>query len=129
MAEYLNTIQLITGIIAAGLIFVGILLSVKKLNPEKYEVIPMKTTIMSVAFIAGGLLFYAATKTCTNLTIATEEHYELWSIYLASLGEAIQSFGFVVFVPVLFRLFKPRSNQRENTEEYIDETSEDAEIC
>ena len=58
----------------------------------------------------------------------TEEQYELWSIYLASAGEVIEHFGFVAFVPVLFRLFRPKSRRR-NEEEIIDETSEEAEIC
>lgn len=128
MADYLNIIQLVTGIISAGLIFAGIWMSVKKLNPEKYEVIPMKTTIISTLFIVIGLLFFSVTKTCTNLTIETEEQYELWSIYLASAGEVIEHFGFVAFVPVLFRLFRPKSRRR-NEEEIIDETSEEAEIC
>ena len=128
MADYLNIIQLVTGIISAGLIFAGIWMSVKKLNPEKYEVIPMKTTIISTLFIVLGLLFFSVTKTCTNLTIETEEQYELWSVYLASAGEVIEFFGFVAFIPVLFRLFRPKS-QRKDEEEIIEETSEEPEIC
>ncbi|MCR4704397.1 MAG: hypothetical protein K5665_12125 [Saccharofermentans sp.] len=121
MNEYLNLIQVITGVIAAALIFTGIFISVKKLNPEKYEVMPVKTTVISTALIILALLIFAVTKTCTNLTVETEEQYELWTVYLASLGEVIKSFGFVIFVPLLFRLFKPRSH-KENTEE---ESSED----
>ncbi len=121
MNEYLNLIQIITGVIAAALIFTGIFISVKKLNPEKYEVMPVKTTVISTALIILALLIFAVTKTCTNLTVETEEQYELWTVYLASLGEVIKSFGFVIFVPLLFRLFKPRSH-KENTEE---ESSED----
>ena len=128
MAEYLNIIQLVTGILAAGLIFAGIFMSVKKLNPEKYEVIPVKTTVISTLLIVLGLLSYAATKTCTNLTIETEEQYELWSVYLASAGEVIQYFGFIAFVPILFRLFKPKSKHRENDGEIIEDSSEEAEI-
>ncbi len=121
MHEYFNLIQIITGVIAAALIFTGIFISVKKLNPEKYEVMPVKTTVISTALIILALLIFAVTKTCTNLTVETEEQYELWTVYLASLGEVIKSFGFVIFVPLLFRLFKPRSH-KENTEE---ESSED----
>ena len=46
--SYLNYIQLGLGIAAAVFIFIGIFLSVKKLNPEKYETIPMKTTVISI---------------------------------------------------------------------------------
>ena len=128
MADYLNIIQLVTGIISAGLIFAGIFMSVKKLNPEKYEEIPMKTTVISTLLILCGLLVFSITKTCTNLTIETEEQYELWSIYLASAGEVIEYFGFVALVPILFRLFRPKS-QRKNEEAGIEEPSEEAEIC
>ena len=34
MYEYLNIIQLISGIAAAALVFIGIFISVKKLNPD-----------------------------------------------------------------------------------------------
>ena len=125
MADYLNIIQLVTGILAAGLIFAGIFMSVKKLNPEKYEVIPVKTTVISTLLIILGLLSYAVMKTCTNMTVVTEEHYDLWALYLASLGEVIKLFGFIVFVPVLFRLFKPRSRKEKPAEEeFSDEESE-----
>ena len=120
--QYLNYIQLASGIAAAALIFAGIFLSVKKLNPEKYETIPMKTTLISIALIVLGLLCYTLTKTCTNLTIATEEHYELWAVYFASLEEVIKMFGFVALVPILFRLFKPRS--RQESREYYPDTEE-----
>lgn len=128
MADYLNIIQLVTGILSAGLIFAGIIISVKKLNPEKYEEIPVKTTVISTLLIVFGLLVFSVTKTCTNLTIETEEQYELWSVYLASAGEVIEFFGFVAFIPVLFRLFRPKS-QRKDEEEIIEESSEEPEIC
>ena len=125
MAEYLNLIQIISGIFAVVLIFAGILMSVKTLNPEKYEVIPVKTTVISTLLIILGLLSYAVMKTCTNMTVVTEEHYDLWALYLASLGEVIKLFGFIVFVPVLFRLFKPRSRKEKPAEEeFSDEESE-----
>lgn len=128
MADYLNIIQLVTGILSAGLIFAGIIISVKKLNPEKYEEIPVKTTVISTLLIVFGLLVFSVTKTCTNLTIETEEQYELWSVYLASAGEVIEFFGFVAFIPILFRLFRPKS-QRKDEEEIIEESSEEPEIC
>lgn len=122
--SYLNYIQLAFGIAAAVLIFIGIFLSVKKLNPEKYETIPMKTTVISVCLILLGLLCYTAMKTCTNLTIVTEEQYDVWAVYFATLGEVIKLFGFVALIPVLFRLFKPKGN-KEKAEE-VDETDEEA---
>ena len=125
MAEYLNLIQIVSGVIAAALVFTGLLLSAKKLNPKKYETIPVKTTVISTLLIILGLLSYAVTKTCTNMTVVTEEHYDLWALYLASLGEVIKLFGFIVFVPVLFRLFKPRSRKEKPAEEeFSDEESE-----
>ena len=116
MSNYLNIIQLVSGIAAAVLVFVGIFMSVKALNPEKHDTIPMKTTVISAIVIALGLLCYAVTKTCTNLTFITEEQYELWTLYLASAGEVAKSFGFIVFIPVVFRLFKPKSRRDEQTE-------------
>ncbi len=116
MSNYLNIIQLVSGIAAAVLVFVGIFMSVKALNPEKHDTIPMKTTVISAIVIALGLLCYAVTKTCTNLTVITEEQYELWTLYLASAGEVAKSFGFIVFIPVVFRLFKPKSRRDEQTD-------------
>ena len=117
--SYLNYIQLGLGIAAAVFIFTGIFLSVKKLNPEKYETIPMKTTVISVCLILVGLLLYTGMKTCTNLTGVTEEQYDVWTVYFASLGEVIKLFGFVALIPVIFRLFKPKSvkKQEEETED------------
>ena len=121
MSEYFNLIQIISGVLAAALVFIGVLLSAKKLNPEKYEVIPVKTTVISTALIILGLLSYAVTKTCTNLTIVTEEDYELWTLYVASLGEVIKNLGFIILIPVLFRLFKPKGKKKEALEEDIPE--------
>ena len=116
MDEYLNYIQLFSGIMAAVLIFIGVFISVKKLNPEKYEVIPVKTTIISTILIIAGLLCYTLTKTCTNMTVITEETYEMGTLYFASLEEVIKMFGFIVFVPLLFRLFKPKARKNEQSE-------------
>ena len=121
MSEYYNLIQIISGIISVILIFSGITLSVKKLNPEKYEIIPVKTTIISTILIAAGLLFYAVTKTCTNLTIVTEEHYDVSTIYFASLFEVLKMFGFIICVPLIFRIFKPRSRKPDKTPEELSE--------
>lgn len=125
MSDYLNYIQLISGICAAALIFAGIFISVKKLNPEKYETIPVKTTVISTALIIAGLLCYTLTKTCTNMTVVTEEQYELGTLYFASLEEVIKLFGFIVFVPLLFRLFKPKSHRNVQSEEAIAEETEE----
>lgn len=124
MIEYYNLIQVISGVLAVIFIFLGIFLSVKKLNPEKYETIPLKMTLISTALIAIGLLLYAVVKTCTNLTVVTEEHYDVSTVYLVSLGEVIKLFGFIVFVPLLFKLFKPRSRKPENNSEEIPEETE-----
>jgi hypothetical protein len=125
MAEYLNLIQIISGVLSAALIFIGIFMSAKKLNPEKYETIPVKNTVISTLIIILGLLCYAVTKTCTNMTIVTEEHYELWALYFASLEEVIKVFGFVCFVPLLFRLFKPKANKEKTAEEESSEEEEE----
>lgn len=126
MAEYLNLIQIISGVLSAALIFIGVFMSAKKLNPEKYETIPVKNTVISTLIIILGLLCYAVTKTCTNLTIVTEEHYELWALYFASLEEVIKVFGFVCFVPLLFRLFKPKTNKEKAAEEESSDEDEEA---
>ena len=126
MAEYLNLIQIISGVLSAALIFIGVFMSAKKLNPEKYETIPVKNTVISTLIIILGLLCYAVTKTCTNMTIVTEEHYELWALYFASLEEVIKVFGFVCFVPLLFRLFKPKTNKEKSAEEESSDEDEEA---
>ena len=125
MSDYLNIIQLISGIAAAVLVFIGIFISVKKLNPEKYETIPVKNTVISIALILLGLLCFAVTKTCTNLTVETVEHYELGTIYFASVGEVIKSFGFVALIPILFRLFKPRTAKKDVAAQEISEELEE----
>lgn len=126
MAEYLNLIQIISGVASAALVFVGIGISVKKLNPEKYETIPVKTTVISTLLIILGILAYAVMKTCTNMTIVTDEHYELWALYFASLEEVIKVFGFLCFIPLLFRLFKPKPRKEEPAEEDHSEEEQDA---
>lgn len=127
MTDYLNYVQLISGILAAVLIFAGIFISVKKLNPEKHETIPVKTTVISTALVIAGLLCYTLTKTCTNLTIVTEEQYEFGTVYFASLEEVIKLFGFIVFIPLLFRLFKPKSKRDEQFDEDIPEDTDEIE--
>ncbi len=125
MTDYLNYIQIAAGILAAGFIFAGIFLSAKKLNPEKYETIPVKITVISTILIILGLLCYAVIKTCTNYTIVTEEHYDLGALYFASVEETVKLFGFIVFVPILFRLFKPKSRKKDDVEETIPEDPEE----
>jgi glucose uptake protein GlcU len=117
MSEYYNLIQVICGVLAVVFVFFGIFLSVKKLNPEKYETVPLKMTVISTALIIIGLLLYGVVRTCTNLTVVTEEHYDVSTVYLVSLGEVIKTFGFIVFVPLLFKLFKPRTRKPESSSE------------
>lgn len=117
MSEYYNLIQVICGVLAVVFVFLGIFLSVKKLNPEKYETVPLKMTVTSTALIIIGLLLYGVVRTCTNLTVVTEEHYDVSTVYLVSLGEVIKMFGFIVFVPLLFKLFKPRTRKPESSSE------------
>ena len=124
MSEYYNLIQLICGVLAVIFVFLGIFLSVKKLNPEKYETMPLKMTVISTALIIIGLLLYGVVRTCTNLTVVTEEHYDVSTVYLVSLGEVIKMFGFIIFVPLLFKLFKPRTRRPENGSEEIPEETE-----
>ena len=124
MIEYYNLIQVICGVLAVIFIFLGIFLSVKKLNPEKYETMPLKMTVISTALIIIGLLLYGVVRTCTNLTVVTEEHYDVSTVYLVSLGEVIKMFGFIVFVPLLFKLFKPRTRKPESSSEEIPEETE-----
>ena len=124
MSEYYNLIQLICGVLAVIFVFLGIFLSVKKLNPEKYETVPLKMTVISTALIIIGLLLYGVVRTCTNLTAVTEEHYDVSTVYLVSLGEVIKMFGFIIFVPLLFKLFKPRTRRPESSSEDIPEETE-----
>ena len=85
---------------------------------------PLKMTVISTALIIIGLLLYGVVRTCTNLTVVTEEHYDVSTVYLVSLGEVIKMFGFIIFVPLLFKLFKPRTRRPENGSEEIPEETE-----
>ena len=62
MSEYYNLIQVICGVLAVIFVFLGIFLSVKKLNPEKYETVPLKMTVISTALIIIGLLLYGVVR-------------------------------------------------------------------
>ena len=58
-----------------------------------------------------GLMAYAVTKTCTNLTTETAEDYSLFTVYLASFIEVIKTFGFVLLVPVVLNMLTPRRTE------------------
>ena len=62
---------------------------------------------------------------CTNLTVVTEEHYELGTLYTISLGEVLKSFGFVACIPLLFRMFKPKSRKEKPDDGILDEEFQD----
>lgn len=117
MNNYLNIIQIVSGIIAVALIFSGLFLSVRKLNKEdSTEKIPAKTIKLSTILIVLGLLVYAITKTCTNYANSNGE-YDLIVIYLASLIDVIKFFGFVALVPILLNLIKRKPQKpTEDTE-------------
>lgn len=108
MEKYLNTIQLISGIIAIVLIFAGLFLSTRKLSKEdSTKKIPTKTVIISTILIAAGLLVYAITKTCTNYANRDQE-YDISVLYLFSLISVIKYFGFVMLLPLLFNYIRRR---------------------
>ena len=81
-------------------------------------------TVISTALIIIGLLLYGVVRTCTNLTVVTEEHYDVSTVYLVSLGEVIKMFGFIIFFFLLFKLFKPRTRRPESSSEDIPEETE-----
>lgn len=117
MENYLNLIQLITGIIAVISIFSGLFLSVKKLNKfDKSEKIPQKTVIISTLLIAAGLLLYAAAKTCTRYANRDQE-YEISVLYLSSLIEVVKYFGFILLIPFLFNFLMRKPNRKKDKDE------------
>ena len=120
----LNVIQLVCGLLAAVCVFLGIFISVRKLNPEKKVEIPPRITVISCALILLGLLLYSVTKTCTNLQTVDINEYDVSTVYFASVGEVIKLFGFIVLIPIVFRLFGPRKN-REILEEIRKEDASD----
>ena len=120
----LNVIQLVCGLLAAVCVFLGIFISVRKLNPEKKVEIPPRVTVISCALILLGLLLYSVTKTCTNLQTVDINEYDVSTVYFASVGEVIKLFGFIVLIPIVFRLFGPRKN-REILEEIRKEDASD----
>ena len=107
--NYLNYIQLALGLLAAASVFVGIFLPVKKLKDEEStEKIPTKTLILL------GLLLYAGVKTCTFLTVETEEQYGVMTLYFTALVEVAKTLGFLVLIPALFRIFKRSNDEKQN---------------
>ncbi|MCQ2467268.1 MAG: hypothetical protein MJ166_07110 [Clostridia bacterium] len=118
MSNYLNIIQLVSGIAAIVLIFAGLFLSIRKLNKEdSSEKIPMSTVKLSTILIVLGLLLYAVTKTCTNYANRDQE-YDLIVIYVASLIDVIKFFGFIALIPILLNYVKRRATKKveEDTE-------------
>ena len=108
----LNVIQLVCGLIAAICVFIGIFISVRRLDPGKKTEIPVKITVLSCALIVLGLLIYAVTKTCTYLQTVDLTEYDLYTVYFASLGEVVKVFGFFALIPIVLRLFGPRKNKK-----------------
>ncbi|MCQ2534753.1 MAG: hypothetical protein MJ172_09330 [Clostridia bacterium] len=106
MAQYLNIIQIVSGITGIILIFSGLYMSIRKLNKEdSSEKIPAKTVKISTLLIVLGILIYAITKTCTNYA-NSEQEYDIFVIYLASLIDIVKFYGFVALVPLLLNFIK-----------------------
>lgn len=119
MEQYLNYIQLISAIIAIALIFVGLFLSIRKLNKEdSTEKIPAATVRLSTILIIVGLLCYAVTKTCTNYANRDQE-YDILVIYLASLIDVVKFFGFVALVPILLNFIKRKPQKPKQDSDKI----------
>ena len=113
--NYLNYIQLALGLWAAASVFVGIFLPVKKLKDEEStEKIPTKTLVIATGLILLGLLLYAGVKTCTFLTVETEEQYGVMALYFTALVEVAKTLGFLVLIPALFRIFKRSNDEKQN---------------
>ncbi len=113
--NYLNYIQLALGLLSAAAVFVGIFVPVKKLKDEEStEKIPTKTLVIATSLILLGLLLYAGVKTCTYLTVETEEQYDVLTLYLTAVIEVAKTLGFLLLIPALFRIFK-RSNDEKQT--------------
>lgn len=116
MSNYLNVIQLISGIVGVALIFTGLFLSIKKLNKEdSTAIVPGRIVKISTALIVLGLLSYAVTKTCTNYANRDQE-YDLIVIYLASLIDVIKVFGFIALIPVLINVIR-KNNRKSQSQE------------
>lgn len=115
MAQYLNIIQIVSGITGIILIFSGLYMSIRKLNKEdSSEKIPAKTVKISTLLIVLGILIYAITKTCTNYA-NSEQEYDIFVIYLASLIDIVKFYGFVALVPLLLNFIKrkPQINKQK----------------
>lgn len=115
MTNYLNFIQFGSGIVGVVLIFIGLYMSIKKLNKEdSTSSIPTRTIWTSTILIILGLLIYAVTKTCSNY-VSYSDTNSIAVIYLASLIDVIKLFGFVALIPLLLN-FLTRKPQKNNSD-------------
>lgn len=107
-----NYIQLICGIAGVILVFAGLFTVIRKIGKsgEKKRA-DTDTIIKGTLMVLFGLMAYAVTKTCTNLTTETAADYSLFTVYLASFIEVIKTFGFVLLVPVVLNMLTPRRTE------------------
>ena len=109
----LNYIQLALGLLAVGLIFAGLFSSIRKLDKEdKTKTIPTSAVMRSMILIGVGLLCYAGVKTCTYLPTEEAAEYDMTVIFLTSLVEVVKYFGFIILIPLLVKVLKPKLRQK-----------------
>lgn len=124
MEQYLNIIQLVSGIAGIASIFIGLFLTIRKLNKEDSTTkIPSKTIKISTALIVLGLLLYAVTKTCTSYA-NRDQDYDVMAIYFASLIDVVKMFGFVALIPVLLNVLRRKSTKRPTEKEDLGQNIE-----
>jgi len=112
----LTVVQIVFLIAAAILIFIGLRISIKKLDKEKREkAIPKATLSKSLHIIIAGICCYALSRFATNSMSVESEKYSIFGVLIQSLWEAIVTLGFTAFIPyILNRLRGPGEKKKED---------------
>ncbi|MCR5529219.1 MAG: hypothetical protein K6F49_08380 [Saccharofermentans sp.] len=105
----INYIQLALGLSSVACIFIGLVTTLRCLDRnDSSKDIPRDKIIKSTLLIVLALLLFSGVKTCSNLTSAEAADYDITVVYLASVVEVAKIFGFLVFIPLLIKVLRPR---------------------
>lgn len=116
MVSWLTIIQLLSGLGAAVTIFIGLYMSVKKLNPEdRSSEIPKDIVYKSTRLLVIGLLLYTVTKSLTLYSSAPSEDY--FSCAGAALVSVLKTFGFIILIPFLLNYVRVSNYKKKTTDD------------
>ncbi|SMC45460.1 hypothetical protein SAMN06296952_1258 [Oscillospiraceae bacterium] len=105
----INYIQLALGLASVACIFIGLVTTLRCLDRnDSSKDIPKDKIIKSTILILIALLLYSGVKTCSNLVSEAAADYDITVIYMASVVEVAKTFGFLIFIPLLIKVLRPR---------------------